>query len=296
MQLLRAVVSSGSVTEAAANLGYTPSAVSQQLAALEREAGVSLLERAGRGVRPTQAGLLVAEQAESIAKVLAETSSQLTALRDGCEGRLRIRWAASAGAALIPPAVARYREEAPGIRIEPCLSRAPVQELLNGEADLALLPLSPNTPSPTGVRLFHLLDDPFRAVLPANHPLAEHETLDLSQLAEERWVEIGATALTDPYQAVLREACAATGFLPHIAVRADDFLTAQGFVAAGIGVRLASDLALRVGGHSDTAVRPVQKPEPVMQLYVATRDSLVKQKPVSRMLDKLHASAHDLIQ
>uniref|UniRef100_UPI0015EF4C61 LysR family transcriptional regulator n=1 Tax=Streptomyces albidus (ex Kaewkla and Franco 2022) TaxID=722709 RepID=UPI0015EF4C61 len=111
MQVLRAVVTSGSVTAAAANLGYTPSAVSQQVAALEKEAGTPLLERVGRGVRPTAAGQLLTEHAAVIGKHVAAAESALADLREGRTGRLSIQYFASAGASLVAPALARLRSE-----------------------------------------------------------------------------------------------------------------------------------------------------------------------------------------
>src|SRR5688500_9300503 len=111
MQVLRAVVSSGSVTAAAAHLGYTPSAISQQVAALEREAGIALLERVGRGVQPTAAGQLLTEHAAVISHNLAETESALGDLREGRTGRLAIRYFSSVGPTLLAPALAKVRRE-----------------------------------------------------------------------------------------------------------------------------------------------------------------------------------------
>ena len=115
--MLAAVVSSGSVTAAAARLGYTPSAISQQVAALEKEAGTELLERVGRGVRPTAAGLLLTEHADAIGRQVAEAETALTDLLAGRTGRLSVRYFATAGARLVAPAVARLRAGlgAPGV-------------------------------------------------------------------------------------------------------------------------------------------------------------------------------------
>jgi molybdate transport repressor ModE-like protein len=87
MQVLRAVISSGSISAAARNLGYTPSAISQQLAALEREAGAKLLERMGRGVRPTPAGALLSEHAEVVGAQLSKAETELADLKAGRTGR-----------------------------------------------------------------------------------------------------------------------------------------------------------------------------------------------------------------
>src|SRR3954463_4855984 len=104
MQVLRAVVTSGSITAAATNLGYTPSAISQQVGALEKQAGMAPLEGVGRGVRPTEAGRLLTEHAAGITDRLVEAESALADLRAGRTGRLRVRYFATAGGAARPPA------------------------------------------------------------------------------------------------------------------------------------------------------------------------------------------------
>jgi DNA-binding transcriptional LysR family regulator len=118
LRVLCSVVTSGSISAAAANLGYTPSAVSQQVAALEREAGVALLEKAGRGVRPTAAGNLLAEHAADVMARLAAAETALADLRAGRTGRLRVHYFATAGAELLPPAVAEFRSRRPGAQLE----------------------------------------------------------------------------------------------------------------------------------------------------------------------------------
>lgn len=188
MQVLRAVVSSGSVTAAAAHLGYTPSAVSQQIAALEKQAGITLLERVGRGVRPTPAGRLLTEHAATISRQLAEAETALAELRAGRTGRIAIRYFTTAGSCLVAPAVAELRERYPGVRIDLRHNSAdPLAEVARGEADLALL-VGARQGAPDGLQLVHLLDDPYRAVLPAGHPLAAERVLDLADLADQPWV------------------------------------------------------------------------------------------------------------
>lgn len=294
MQLLRAVVTSGSVSVAAANLGYTPSAISQQLAVLEREAGVALLEKVGRGVRPTQAGSMVAERAAEIGRILGETTADLATYRDGCAGRLRIRWDCNTGAALVPPAVAAFRTASPDVRVEPCLSADPQRDVTDGEADIGVIALSPDAPPPEGVRVVHVLDEPFRVVLPAQHPLAAQEVVDLGQLAEEWWVSTTSDQDRDACHEVITSACGSAGFTPNIAVRADDFLIAQNFVSCGMGVRLAPRLGLHVGATPDLAVRPVRRPEPMLRVYLVVRDAVASNPLVTGMLDELCAAAGEL--
>ncbi|MBK1789363.1 LysR family transcriptional regulator [Prauserella cavernicola] len=268
MQVLRAVVTSGSISEAARNLGYTPSAISQQLSTLEREAGTALLERIGRGVRPTAAGELLCEHAEVLGTQLAKAESALADLRNGRTGRLAIRYFATAGAALVPPAIATLRRECPGIQVDLKLVEPddPMPEVEAGEADVAIVVFPRSKPPAKGVELVHLLDDPYRAVLPKGHPLARKRLLDLADLADEPWV--GNEYPPGPCRDIMLQACGAAGFAPNFVVESEDYATAQGFVAAGVGVSLLPELALGAP-NPGVVVRKVRKPEPVRVIYAA---------------------------
>lgn len=290
MQVLRAVVTSGSVTAAATNLGYTPSAVSQQVSALEKQAGVALLERVGRGVQPTAAGRLLTEHAAIISQHVAEAEAALADLRAGRIGRLAIRYFATAGAALVPPALARLREEFPGVQVDLKLIEPddPLPEVEQGRADLAIV-LRSREHLRDGIRLVHLLDDPYRVVLPRGHRLAGNRVLDLTELAEEPWVDnewpVG------PCRETILNACAAAGFTPKFVVQSEDYTTAQGFVAAGLGVSLIPRLGLG-NRHPAVVVRKVRKPEPVREIYAAVRETSLAQPAMRGLLDALrHAAA-----
>ncbi|WP_328940483.1 LysR substrate-binding domain-containing protein [Streptomyces sp. NBC_00250] len=283
MQVLRAVVASGSVTAAAANLGYTPSAVSQQIGVLEKEAGIALLERFGRGVRPTAAGRLLTEHAAVIGRQVAEAETALADLRAGRTGQISVRYFATAGADLVAPALARFRTEHPGVRVDLRIADgAP-----DPEADLTLV-VRPRGGGPDsagdGLRLVHLLDDPYRAVLPKGHPLADRRTaVDLAELAAEPWV--GSERPGPCLDAVL-EACAAAGFAPDIAVECEEYATAQGFVAAGLGVSLIPLMGLG-SRHPNVAVRKVRGPEPVRSIHAAVRESSLSLPAVRGLLATL---------
>ncbi|MFE5948003.1 LysR family transcriptional regulator [Streptomyces sp. NPDC056480] len=284
MQVLRAVVTSGSVTAAAANLGYTPSAVSQQIGVLEKEAGIALLERFGRGVRPTAAGRLLTEHAAVIGRQVAEAETALADLRAGRTGRISVRYFATAGAELVAPALARFRTEHPGVRVDLRIADgAPADD----EADLTLV-VRPRGGGPDaagdGLRLVHLLDDPYRAVLPKGHPLADRRTaVDLAELAGEPWV--GSERPGPCLDAVL-DACAAAGFAPDIAVECEEYATAQGFVAAGLGVSLVPLMGLG-SRHPNVVVRRVRGPEPVRSIHAAVRKSSLSLPAVRGLLAAL---------
>ncbi|MDT0270538.1 LysR family transcriptional regulator [Streptomyces sp. DSM 44915] len=289
LQVLRAVVASGTVTAAAAHLGYTPSAVSQQIAALERQAGTALLERVGRGVRPTAAGLLLAEHAALIGAAVSRAESALADLTAGRTGQLAVRYFATAGATLVAPALARLRAAHPGVRADLQLADPadPLREIRRGQAHLAVLVHPPTRPPDPGVRLVHLLDDPYAAVLPAGHPLAETERVELGALATEPWV--GSEPPGPCLQPVI-DSCAAAGFSPDFVVQSEDYATAQGFVAAGLGVGLMPRLGLRTP-HPGVVIRPVHNPEPIRTISAAVRDPTPDQPPLRTLLHALHTTA-----
>lgn len=279
MQVLRAVVTSGSVSGAAKNLGYTPSAISQQLATLEREAGTPLLEKVGRGVRPTPAGTLLAERAGAVAELLSRTEADLADLRAGRTGLLRVRFFHTAGVGLIPPAVAKFRAAWPHVQLDlRMIDEGLLDEVAAGDADLAIIVVGRTVPEVRGVRLVHLVDEPYHVVLPKGHPLSDQECVDLGQLASESWV-YSDIQNGGPCAESLDDAFAAAGLAPRVVLEADDSYTAQGFVAAGIGVALEPRLAVGVV-HPGVVVRPVRRPEPVRHVYVAVREAAAATPPV----------------
>lgn len=290
MQVLRAVVTSGSVTAAATNLGYTPSAISQQIAALEKQAGLALLERVGRGVQPTAAGRLLTEHAAVISKNLAEAETALSDLREGRTGRLAIRYFATAGAALVPPALAKLRRDHPGVQVDLKLidPEDPLPEVEAGRADLAIVVHPRQGPLRGGVRLIHLLDDPYRAVLPRGHRLAGKRVLDLADLADEPW--IGNEWPAGPCLRVMIEACAAAGFSPNFVVESEDYATAQGFVAAGLGVSVIPQMGLG-SRHPGVVVRKLRHPEPIRPIHAAVRESSMSQPALRDLIEALREAA-----
>ncbi|MFD8010743.1 LysR substrate-binding domain-containing protein [Streptomyces sp. NPDC058955] len=284
MQVLRAVVTSGSVTAAAANLGYTPSAVSQQVAALEKQAGTALLERVGRGVQPTEAGRLLSEHAAVISRQVAEAESALADLLAGRTGLLSIRYFATAGAPLVAPALARFRQEHPGVRVDLRMTdpEDPLVEVAEGRADLAVA-VRPRDRHQEGMRFVHLLDDPYRAVLPAGHRLAAKRVLDLTDLADSPWVR---SDWSGPCLDTVLDSCGAAGFSPNFVVDSEDYATAQGFVAAGLGIGLIPTMGL-VNRHPGVVVRPVRGPEPVRVIHAAVRETSMGQPAVRGLLAAL---------
>jgi DNA-binding transcriptional LysR family regulator len=275
LRVLHAVVTSGSMAAAADELGYTPSAVSQHLAALEREAGTALLERAGRGVRPTPAGALLAEHAAAVLARLAEAEAALKDLVAGRTGRLGVSFFPTAGASLVPPAVAAFRRHHPGVelRLEVAEPVDALPALIAGRTDVAVVvDLGREPPRPSdGLQWVHLLDDPYHLVLPSGHELARRRSLRLSDVAEQPWVD--TASVPGPCQDVILNACDLAGFRPRVAVEADDYPTTQGLVAAGVGVALVPGLALGAV-HPGVTVRPIREHRPVRHIHAVVRSGL----------------------
>jgi DNA-binding transcriptional LysR family regulator len=290
LQVLRAVVACGSVTGAASSLGYTPSAISQQIATLEKEARTVLLERVGRGVRPTAAGQLLADHAAVISAQLAEAEAALADLRAGRTGSLSVRYFSTAGAGLLPAALARFSRDHPGVRVDLRLSDPgdPLAELSQGHADLAMT-IRDGQGSPGGIRLVHILDDPYLAVLPKGHRLARKRAVRLADLADEPWVATESAA--GPCRRIVLDAAAAAGFTPAFTVESDDYTAAQAFVAAGTGIAIIPRLGL-ASRHPGIVTRAITAPQPVRSVCAAVREHQAGQRAISALLAALQRTAH----
>ena len=291
LQTLRAVVSSGSVTAAAINLDLTPSAVSQQITALERQTGMALLQRVGRGIQPTAAGQLLSEHAEVLGHRLAEAESALDDLRAGRIGRLRMNYISSAGATVVPRAIASLRTKHPNVHLELGLTddTNPLLAVEEGHADLAIVVGRRSEPR-RGVRLVRLADDPYRAVVARTHRLMSRDVVNLIDLADEPWINNAWSG--GPCVEPVIEACASAGFSPNFVVESSDYTTAQGFVAVGLGVSLIPHMGLS-GRHRDVVVLPVRNPEPTRTVYAAVRESALDQPAVTTLLEALQRHAAD---
>jgi DNA-binding transcriptional LysR family regulator len=292
LQALHAVVATGSVKDAAARLGYTPSAVSQHISALERETRTVLLEPAGRGIRPTAAGQLLATHAASLLDQAAEAEAALAALNAGETGTLRLASFATAGAELVPPALARVRDTMPDLEIS--LRVAERDEALGllrrGLLDVAVIEAHDKPPAAGGALVFQpLLSDPFRIAVPRRHRLAARRVITLSDAAAEPWIDIRCEV--GCCRAATSAAFAQAGFTPHRVVEADEYWPAQGFIAAGLGLALIPALALGVL-HDGVAVRRLHHAsQPERHILAATRPAIQGTTPVQKMITALQAEA-----
>ena len=261
MRVLREVAARGSFSAAAEALSFTQSAVSQHVAALEREAGTQLVERRRSGVRLTEAGRVLVGHADAILARIESAEEDLAALAGLRGGRLRLMSFQSGGATLAPRAVAAFHERHPQVELS-MLEAEPDEageRLRAGDVDLALVYDHESTPGllAPGLELCHLLDDRYDAILPADHELAGRARLSLADLAGEQWV--ASTSLCGCRQ-ITETMCREAGFEPRVAFEADDTMAAQALVAAGVGVALLPELALTTLHPGVVARRLVNAP------------------------------------
>jgi DNA-binding transcriptional LysR family regulator len=285
MRVLREVATRGSFSAAADALSFTQSAVSQQIAALEREAGTILVQRSARGVRLTEAGEALVRHTDVVLARLAEAEAELEAIAGLRGGRLRIGSFESAGSSLLPPAIACFRERHPGVELSLTLGEPEemLPQLRAGELDIALV-FETRTPAATdGVARTHLLEDPLYLVLPREHPLAGRRKIRLADLAGDAW--IGGTPNCECNRLIYR-ACAAAGYDPRIAFETDDYTAVQGLVAAGVGVSLIAELGL-TSVREDIVVRSIGRETPVRQVYAATSAGDYRSPAAAAMLEIL---------
>lgn len=233
------VVDLGSISAAAGVLGYTQSAVSQQLAALERETGLLLVDRSQRPLRPTAAGALLKPEVARALAALEGLDAAVEDLRGGVQ-RLRIAAFPSALASFVPAAVRDLRR-AHGelvVRVLQAETHEAVERLRAGEADLAVVHHLPgvSVPETTGLDRVPLFFDPLHVVVPEGHRLARRETVALAELEGEPLVLPRRDTPAGRFRALVEQLCAQAGFTPWTAYEVDDLPAAQAFAAAGIAV------------------------------------------------------------
>jgi len=285
MRILKEVADRGSFSAAAEALSYTQSAVSQQIAALEREAGTQLVTRGSRGIRLTEAGEALVRHADAILTRLADAEAELAAIAGLRGGRLRLAAFPTVGATLMPLAIARFRDRHPDIeltvrQLEPEDS---LPLLKCGEIDIALT-IEPDPIMDTeGLDSTFLLDDPMFVALPLDHPLANKSRVRMKDLANESW--IGTTDVCS-CGALVRNHCIRSGFEPKITFESDDYLAIQGLIAAGVGVAMIPTLALTTV-RDDIIIRDLGTEAPVRKIAAATLPGAQRSPAARAMLDVL---------
>jgi DNA-binding transcriptional LysR family regulator len=296
LRVLVAVARHGSVTAAARALNYAQPSVSHHLSRLEAETGALLTQRAGRGVRLTDAGRLLAERAEEILGRLDAAENELAAHVGLRAGRIRLAAFPSALSTIVPAAATRLEAENPGLDLS--LAEAEPPEALHmlraGYVDVALVfrhyqdgaAAGPPTDQ-DGTRSRLILDDPIYLVTrgPVSggaQPLPERP--DLAEYADQRW--IGGCERCRSY---LVWQCELAGFLPKIAFTTDDFVAVQALVAAGLGVTTLPGLALRAARHP--GIQTAALPGSHREVLAVTYGESPEPPAVAQLLDVLSQTA-----
>ncbi|MFD4141021.1 LysR family transcriptional regulator [Streptomyces sp. NPDC058572] len=251
------VVRTGSYSAAARALGYTQPAITQQMKALERDVGTPLFIRAGRGLRLSEAGEALSRHAAAILGSMSAAEEQIHALTRLRAGRVRVCAFPSANTILIPETMARLAAGNPGIHVDLLGDKPPesLQRLVRGECDITLAFTYPGLHDhvPDELVEIPLLEDQLTVLLPAGHPLARRRAVQLTDLAQERWIAGCLRCRTN-----LLHECGEQGFAPDIVFTTDDGLAVQAMVAAGLGVAMVPALVLSFLCHPRVSGRPLQ--------------------------------------
>lgn len=247
LRVIKAIADEGSITAAARALGYSQPAVSQQLKRLETRLGVALIERAGRRVRLTEAGRILARHAPSVTTALDAAAGELAELQGLRSGRVRLIGFPSASPTVVPRLLAELAERHPGVALTYVESEPPeaVTAVREDRADIALTFSypgdrdDPHGSSARGLSVRSVGVDDVLIVLPSGHPAAAAGTVDVTALAEDDWI-----AGCPRCRGHLLEMCGRAGFTPRITFETDNFVAVEQLVAQGIGVATLPRMAV----------------------------------------------------
>ena len=287
LNVLREVAKRGSFSAAADALFLSQSAVSQQVATLEREVGMRLLERARSGPSLTDAGKALVTHADAVICRLEEAERDLAAIAGLEGGELRLASFPSASATLLTGAMSEFTSRHPKVRL--AVVEAEPEEslprLVEGDLDVAIAFDYPGFPGEQDPDLdwIHLLTESMQVALPQGHRLAEGGAVRLTDLADEPWL---CGVRPSSCSEIVVRACREAGFQPRIAFESDDYNVLQGYVAAGLGVTLLPDLALRPL-RDDVVVRPIRPRAPERRVWATARVSGSRSAATDAMLGVL---------
>ena len=293
LRVLREVAARGSFTAAATSLGYTQSAVSRQIAALESGAGTPLFERGARGVRPTEAGAALLRRAATVLDEVEGAERELEGFSAGETGRLRIGAFPTAVAALIPRAVSRFRDQRPGVEIalREGGSRSQLRRVSSGSADLAVVGVLPGSrlPRDRSIRLEHVADDPLLLAVGRGHRLAGRRTVDIDDLDGETW--IAASPKADD---MMLGAWQWADWKPRVGFVVREWTAKLGLVAADLGVTVVPGLAADAVRDDVALVRLRGARTASREVFVATRARVEPTPAVNSFAEQLHDAADEL--
>ncbi|ROR93279.1 molybdate transport repressor ModE-like protein [Salana multivorans] len=297
LRLLQAIRDQGTLTAAAESLGVSQPAVSQNIQRLERRLGTPLLVRAGRSVRLTEAGEVLARHGESVSAALRAAEAEIVALTGLQSGLVRLAAFPSSSSALVPRALAILRERHPGVavrleEVEPPESLAMVR---TGEVDVALAfayegtDLGRGEDDLTGLCVQNLLEDPVLLALPRDHELAGRKDLSLVDARDERWI-----AGCPRCRGHLMSSARASGFTPDITFATDDPSAVLGLVGEGLGVGLLPGMVRPIArAHDGVVLREVAGVSP-RSVHAVTSPDLLGVPAVGALLDAVRDAVAEL--
>lgn len=265
------VIELGSVSAAADELSYTPSAISQQLKKLEAEVGLPLLWRTQQGLVPTEAGLLLAEHARRVMRQLSAAQSDIADLSSGRKGRLSIGAFPTVAASFLPLVIDEFKRRYPAVDLVIRSARLDkiVRELEEGVVQMALLWDYPWDPfAREGIATTEIYSESFVVLVSLNHRLASRDSVNLEQLAGENWVTRGDD---HPVVEVIERYSSHAGYRPKIAMYANDYQETQAMVSVGIGVAIAPRSALVVQ-HPGVKILNIESELPERRVLLGQRE------------------------
>ena len=282
MAVLREVVARGSFSAAADSLHLSQSAVSQQVAALEREVGLQLLERTSDGPKLTVAGEKLAGHADAVLARLDEAERELAEIAGLEGGRLRVTSFPTASATLMTLAMSEFRSRHPQIELQFAESEPEeaMPAIRRGDCDVALIFDYLDLPTEFGrdVEAEMIYEDPMRVALPPGHPLAASKKVKIADLSDEDW--LCGNEPSSCRQHVI-SACRSAGFEPKISFETDDYQVLQGLVASGLGVGLLPTLAYQDPG---VELREIAGQNPVRRIWSVARTAASRSPATAEML------------
>jgi DNA-binding transcriptional LysR family regulator len=290
LRVLQAVGEAGSFSAAADRLDYTQPAVSKIVAALERDAGTTLVDRGIRPLRLTDAGEALVRRAAAAYQELAAAEAEVEAIRQLQGGTLRVATFSSAGTGFVVDALREFRREHPDVDVtlvERGLPSAAAGEVRNGDFDLAVVFDHPDAGDVAGEGLdaIPLLDDPMDVIVPAGHRLAGKGDVCFADLAGEAWL-LPDSGPDSPSHRLIRRGCNGAGFEPRVAYRIDDCHMTQALVAAGEGIALLPRLMLRPP-HPGVAIKPLGDAAPIRRVVALRLPTRYLTPPAERFLELL---------
>ena len=297
LQVFRTVVQTGSINRAAARLGYTASAVSQHVSALQRETGLTLVERRGRGIVPTSAGITVADRAGRILAHLSEFDGMVDDLRAGRSGTLRIGCFMSSNRAWMPGVAAVLAREFPHLRLELSLAELRGRHAADPDLELYIAEAVRGDRDPAvaegaadGYDIEELRTEGYVMAAPAGHPLAARRSVALSELALEPWIDNDHAQ--GPCREIVLSACAALGFAPQFRLEAPDYTSALDYVAHGVGVTVLPRLGAIALPEGVVAV-PIEDAAARRRIMMRVKRSIRLHPAVQRAVALIREAASD---